>query len=401
MLLPEHVLAQKRGDNLVVRKLDDAARARAVAMASEMVGLVRSQLGAPRGEIEASLAAVDALAKDAKVKAGLAKLVLDRCAFESEAPFDVEHARREVFTRAASARREHGKIDRAAVLSASSHALSLDVETLEKSLYSDLRASHPLARFDAISVPALVAAFEDGQAQAVLLRAEKLAARVRCNGPAALRALLRKLKFLRLLFTVVEDKDAFVLGIDGPMSMFDAGTKYGLQLALALPALEACDELTLEALVRWGKAREPLTFRYEGGIGSAADDAPLPDEVVALKRGIDATDSGWKAKRGQAILNLPGVGVCVPDLELTKGKQTVYVEVLGFWSRDAVWKRVELAKKGLAAKVVFCASARLRVSEDVVPEDASAALYMYKGVMSARAVLERAERLIGARARKA
>ena len=38
-------------------------------------------------------------------------------------------------------------------------------------------------------------------------------------------------------------------------------------------------------------------------------------------------------------------------------------------------------------------SSRLRVSEEVLEEDASGALYVYKGTMSARAVAERLESL--------
>jgi hypothetical protein len=54
---------------------------------------------------------------------------------------------------------------------------------------------------------------------------------------------------------------------------------------------------------------------------------------------------------------------------------------------------VELAKKGLAARVVYCVSSRLRVSEEVLADDAHAALYVYKGSISASKVIERANKL--------
>ncbi len=118
-----------------------------------------------------------------------------------------------------------------------------------------------------ISVPtiasaALADAFIRGQPQAVLLRAERVVARVTCSSPGALRAVFRALKFHRLLFTAARDGDAHLIGIDGPMSLFESGTKYGPRLAMALPALEACDTLALEAIVRWGKERgKRLTFQ--------------------------------------------------------------------------------------------------------------------------------------------
>jgi uncharacterized protein len=320
MLLPEHVIATRRGDKLVLRKLDDATRARAALIAREMIAIASSHQGAPRADLETALESVEALPKDTRIKTGVKKLVLDRCTFEAAPPIDAEPLRMDLFTRAARARREHGYIDRNAILTDVSSSLGVDVELVERAMYADLRAAHPLVSFDTVTPPMLMDDFERNQAQAVLLRAEKVAARVRCSGAGALRELFRKLKFLRLLFTVAEDKDAFVIGIDGPMSLYDAGTKYGLSLALALPALEACDDVVLEALVRWGKERTPLVFRWEGGSRPSDGEAPLPDEVESLRAAINSSDSGWRAKRGQTILNLPGVGVCVPDLTLDRDK---------------------------------------------------------------------------------
>jgi predicted nuclease of restriction endonuclease-like RecB superfamily len=90
------------------------------------------------------------------------------------------------------------------------------------------------------------------------------------------------------------------------------------------------------------------------------------------------------------------VGLCVPDLVFTHRDSgaRVYLEVLGFWSRDAVWRRVELVERGLPHRILFAVSDRLRVSEAVLGGEAPGALYVYKGVMSARAVEEHLDRLL-------
>ena len=139
--------------------------------------------------------------------------------------------------------------------------------------------------------------------------------------------------------------------IDGPYSLFESVTKYGLQLALVLPALEACDELSLVAEIRWGKQREPLASRITQKPARVARRAP--------NRGASRRDSAttWppssprsrgasthrvaRASESDAILDLPGIGVCIPDLVFERAgkKRRVYFEALGFWSRDAVWKR--------------------------------------------------------------
>ena len=83
--------------------------------------------------------------------------------------------------------------------------------------------------------------------------------------------------------------------------------------------------------------------------------------------------------------------MCVPDLVFKRGRKRVYLEVLGFWSRDAVWKRVELVEKGMKQRVIFAVPSKLRVSEAVLPDELPGSLYVYKGVMSAKAIEERLE----------
>ena len=182
--------------------------------------------------------------------------------------------------------------------------------------------------------------------------------------------------------------------IDGPLSLFESVTKYGQKMAQVLPLLEGCEAWTLEADIRWGKARTPLTFRAAGGTDApVTDEPPLPDDIAAFARTFADLKSQWKVSTSQIVLDLPGIGLSVPDLLFRKGKEKIYFEVLGFWSRDAVFRRVELVERGLSEKVLFAVSSRLRVSEEVLADDASGALYVYKGAMSARSVLERLDRL--------
>lgn len=87
------------------------------------------------------------------------------------------------------------------------------------------------------------------------------------------------------------------------------------------------------------------------------------------------------------------MGLCVPNLVFQREDSVVHLEVMGYWSREAVWRRVELVQEGLAAPILFAVSSRLRVSEEVLAGDAPSALYVYKGTMSASAVAERIEAL--------
>ncbi len=121
-----------------------------------------------------------------------------------------------------------------------------------------------------------------GQAQAVLLRAVRVTVELECSSPGSYRALFQKLKFLRLLYRIHRrEEGGYRIDIDGPYSLFDSVTKYGLQLALALPVIRESDVWRLQADVRWGKDREPLVFRLDGRIASGDDTSREPPRLMA------------------------------------------------------------------------------------------------------------------------
>jgi hypothetical protein len=241
----------------------------------------------------------------------------------------------------------------------------------------------------------LVEDYELAQAQAVLLRAVRVTVDVECAAPASYRARFRRLKFQRLLHTLSpRPEGGYHIEIDGPVGLFEQSTKYGLQLALALPMIRACDRWKLSADVRWGAERRPVRFELEGDAADLAGvESPLPDDVAALLEALQASGTSWRFSAAATVLDLPGVGHCVPDLVFERAGTRVYLEVLGYWSRDAVWKRVELVEKGLGERIVFAVGQHLRVSEAALDGGLPGALYVYKRTMIARAVLERVDAL--------
>jgi predicted nuclease of restriction endonuclease-like RecB superfamily len=397
LLTADLVHVRRRGELLSLVPLAPDEIRRAGELAQAYVGLAKAHLGLPRGAFLEACRGVVVNAREQRLAKGLHKLVLDRCTFEEGSTIDPAELRRDLFLRAAQAR-HGGTFERAALLAEVAGGRGMTAAALEAALYADLPDAHLLREFEAIAPEALVGGYQDAQVQAVLLRAVKVTALVRA-APAAFRLLFRRLKFLRLLHRIERLPDGkrggpggYRVEIDGPFALFESVTKYGLQLALAYPALAACDEWALDAEVRWGREATPLHFRLAGaGRGDHAG-AALPDEVAALLDQLREAKTSWKVKVSDAVLELPGVGLCVPDLELTRAGKTVYLEVLGFWSREAVWKRIELVQGGLPHRLVFAVSKHLRVSEEALEDSASAALYVYSRTMSVKAVLERVER---------
>jgi hypothetical protein len=404
LLTADLVNARRRGRELRVVSLDRNRRARARELASAYLEIARGHAGRTRDEVDEAWDAVEVLAHERRLADGVRKLVEDRCEFEAEAAIDATALRREVFLRASEARRA-GAFDKKIIVREIAHGHEMAEEELERALYADLRGAHRLARVQSIDPDQLVLEYDLAQAQAVLLRAVRVSIDVECATPGAYRGLFRKLKFLRLLHRIhPREEGGYRIEIDGPFSLFESVTRYGLQLALALPVLRECDAFALEADVRWGGERSPLIFRLTGNRGEEGrerETARLPDEVAALVEAVRGLNTPWQVAPARALLNLPGVGLCVPDLVFEHGGtgECVYLEVMGFWSREAVWRRVEMVEQGLRDRILFAVSERLRVSEEALGDDLPGALYVYKRVMSARAVLERVERLAAGMAR--
>jgi predicted nuclease of restriction endonuclease-like RecB superfamily len=399
MLSPDHVRVRRRGAELQVLALSGELRERAVELARDVRALAATHVGRSRDELEDAWSALEVAPRERKSLLGLAKLVEDECEFEAGDAEQSAGLREELFGLAATLRRDgDGSFDRTAVMADVAARRGVEPRALEALLYADLRGAQRLVSCNAPDAARLVDRYEQAQVQAVLLRAVRVVAEVRCASGDAYRTLFQKLKFRRLMHRVTPlDGGGYRLEIDGPFSLFQGVAKYGLELALMLPALEACTSLTLLAEVRWSNRGKPLAFRYEPRARLGAAEKPsVRDEVQELLEGVRALAGDWNARLADRILELPGAGVCAPDLVLRRERDgaEVLVEVLGYWSRASVWQRVELAKRGLGARLLFVVSSRLRVSEEVLEERDEAALYVYKGRINARSVVRHAEALV-------
>jgi predicted nuclease of restriction endonuclease-like RecB superfamily len=189
---------------------------------------------------------------------------LDDSAFDGNAALDAPALRRAVLSRAVRAREQlaiGARFERAGVLAEVAAELGMSAEALESGLYSDLRSAERLLKAPAYDAEGLLFRHARAEVQAVLLCSVRVVVDVRCASPDQYRALFHKLKFRQLLFQMSRrDGEGYRIEIDGPYSLFESVTKYGLELALLLPALEACEQVQLAADLRWGKKREKLSF---------------------------------------------------------------------------------------------------------------------------------------------
>ncbi len=399
MIGPDLVRARKRNGVLALAKESVEARARARTLAEEVLLIIATHVDQTRVVLEGALSELAMAPQERKLAMALKKLALDDSAFDGNPTLDAPALRREVFSRAVVAREAlalGARFERATVIAEVAARLGVTPDALESGLYSDLRSAQRLRGAPIYDADGLLARHARAEVQAVLLCSVRVVVEVRCATADQYRALFHKLKFRQLLFEMSSlESGGYRIEIDGPYSLFESVTKYGLELALLLPALEACDSVKLSADLRWGKKREQLRFAVDLTRAELSEPAPARDDVQGLLDGF-RQGAHWRAEPAREVLDLPGIGLCVPDLCFTHqvtGEQ-VLCEVLGFWNRAAVWRRIELVEKGLAHKIVFVVSARLRVSEEMLDGAESAALYVYKGSINQKALERKLEELV-------
>ncbi|EYF04255.1 DUF790 family protein [Chondromyces apiculatus] len=374
---------------------------RLLPVAAAYVRILEQHVGRSRDEIEAALDAVPVPARDRVAAMGLRKVLEDGCDFEVREGVDAEGIRRELFAAAAAAHKGLGvreSFDRTVVLREVAERMGTTPEVLEAGLYADLKGAELLQQFTATAPEVLRDRYNLSLAQSILLKATRVTVKVEGESPARTRRIFRAARFHGLLHVVQGDQErGYTMTLDGPFSLFDQVQKYGLRLAMFLTAVLPCAKFRVHAEVLWGREREPATLDIgpEHKLMFHGREAPdTTPELSAFVEGFRRLGSAWSVEASERIFALPGEEVVVPDLRFENGTtgEEVYLEAFGFWSRAAVWRRVEQIQRGLPVRMILAVGKQLRVSEEVLGEEESGEIYVYKQTLSPRAVLERLER---------
>ena len=402
MLTSDLVRARVRGKTIEPTWID-TSRGDLREPAETMVDIVRQAVdeGWSQGDLVEALDGATATHRSHKVLRGLRKLLLDRCDFEVDAPLPPVELRRRVFLKA----REmgpldlaHGALDRttaADVLQAVATELDVTVEAVDRALYGDLKDAQVLASFRDIGVDELLQRYNVALVQALLLKSVQV--RIELEGPSVprVRQLLRYAKFHQLVHRAHRKGEMLTLELDGPTSMFSQSTRYGLQLAIFFPALLLQDvPWRMEADVLWTKARHRKTLEVthtQGLVSHYADTgAYVPREVAWFAERWEATgsDSGWKMTDDTAPIELGGRGVVLPDFTFKKGRKTAHLEIVGFWRKAWLERRLEGLRRHGPGNLVLAVSKKLAVGQKEALDDTPVEVIAFSQVVPVKSVLE-------------
>lgn len=386
---------------------DDAAW---LEVAERLLGLFRGQEGRARGELEEDVK--DAFGNESAqlVHQGLAKLLEDRCEFEVVSGHPPEKLREAVFLAAALLRtgKRNGeaalassaagslpqpptfspsqlptRFDRTGVLQQVAAELGLTADQVDQGLFADLKSQQRLVRFKDYTARRLLERYNVALAQAVLLRSTGVQVYVRGEPPQRYRQLMRLVKFHRLVCEVEKTgPEAYCFRLDGPLSLFSATQKYGLQLALFLPGVLLCRDFDLRAELRWGPQRKPKQFTLGAGEGLVSHQPDIgmyvPPELAMFAELFRKRVADWEISEETDVLLL-GDGFWVPDYRLVHRAtgRAVFLEVLGFWRRASALRHLERLRRHAGEPFLLAVSDQLHV-EDAEVEGLPAGIHRFR-----------------------
>jgi uncharacterized protein len=403
MLTADLAMSYRRGNRISPRYLqsDDP---RHLQTAADLAIIVEQHRGRRRAELERALDEYIGVGTDYKILRGLIKLLTDRCEFETAGAKDPAEIRRALFTKAAA---HHSELAELAVVGDDRLRRSLIAEVAAEleclpedvmaGLYADLSGNQRLVAFEEMSAEDLLDRYNLAQAQALLYRCSEIRLRIEPQEPGITRRLFAEIKAFRLIHAIRGNPaSGYDMQLSGPVSIFHRSQRYGVQMAVFLPALLLYPGWSMRAEIgtKTGAAFFELDSKQTRLRSHyVADDLQRQNPQIAkLLEDFGKLGAEWEAQPSQEVIDL-GESAFVPDLVFIRdGDEPIYLELLGYWTPRSLNERLkEFARAGFG-NYAIAASEEMRCSRDA-PSQLPPNVIVYKKTLNARELQARLARL--------
>jgi hypothetical protein len=401
-MLPTDLLIHRySGEEIVPKRL--SINQSNLAIATELITLFREAKGTTRGELNRQLQELEGESTDYRIKRGLAHLLNTAFStFETISPLDPQMLRQRVFSLSAQS------LPSSQMTQSTLHQLA-DTLTQElghevmpaqvgAGLYADLSENQILTNFEEPTSESLLHRYNLSQVQGVFYRASHMTLNAHRNDPGEYKLLFRYLKLFGLMTYIEGDPDhGFTLTIDGPTSLFQTNTRYGLALAKMLPALLHVTKWSLTANLRMRDSYSGGTrlgrFALDSNCGLVSHYPPGKTYDSMLEAGFvdrwEKTKTEWVLEREVDLIPIPG-SVMIPDFRLVHpAGQTFLLEIVGYWRPEYLKKKFSQVRQSGREDLILAISQRLNLEKAGVKlPDTPARIVWFKDKLSPKAVLD-------------
>jgi predicted nuclease of restriction endonuclease-like RecB superfamily len=302
-------------------------------LASSLISLFRE--GSKLGDV---LRDAEELEKvyDYRLVRGMTTLLVRRCELDPVSPVDPSSIRRELFS--------YGPVfsedQRSKILEEIKDKFGVDPEGVG---WSDLEEARTIRSFRSLTPEELVGLYNLSLLQTMMFRTY----RVQFHVSSKWKEILRKAKLMGLMYDAFSEPK--VIEVYGPSSLLKLTTKYGRNVALLVPDVVSSPNWKIEAEVVIGKrVKRIYKLSVENGVRI----------LIPQQEGIQFDSSveerffedfrrnpyGWSIQREPGPI-IVGGRIFLPDFLVSKGGIKIYVEIVGFWTRDYIRAKLEKLSK--------------------------------------------------------
>lgn len=270
-------------------------------------------------------------------------------------------------------------------------------EQVLQGIYADLAENKILTVFEAPPAKDLLNRYNLSQVQGVFYKASKLVLNAHRNVPGEYKLLFRYLKLFQLMAYIEGDADhGFTISIDGPTSLFNSSTRYGLAIAKLIPALLHVTRWSLAATLQtrdaytnaWRTGR--FTLNSECGLVSHYPPGKPYDSMLeaSFADKWDALKSDWVLEREVDLIPIPG-SVMIPDFRLVhRDGRSFLLEIVGYWRPEYLQKKFYQVRRAGCDNLILAISERLNLEKAGVKlDDVPAKIIWFKDKLLPKSVL--------------
>ena len=391
---------RQNGEEIIPKRLKIDQKTSELAI--ELINYFQSAVGKTQGVLERQLTDFEGDSTDYRVKRGLAYILKSSfCTFEVVSPLEPQMLRERVFSLAAKSvsSRESTQVTLSKIADELTQELEREVllEQVRNGLYADLSENKILTVFDAPTAPDVLNRYNLSQVQGVFYKASKLVLNAHRNVPGEYKLLFRYLKLFQLMAYIEGDADhGFTITIDGPTSLFNPSTRYGLAIAKLIPALLHVTKWSLSSILQtrdaytntWKTGR--FTLNSECGLVSHYPPGKPYDSMLeaSFADKWDALKSGWALEREVDLIPIPG-SVMIPDFRLVHSDgRTFLLEIVGYWRPEYLQKKFSQVRRAGRDDLILAISERLNLEKAGVKlNDVPARIVWFKDKLLPKAVL--------------
>ncbi len=339
--------------------------------AENLIAIFEEHEGKSRGKLESELENYVGTGTNYRILRGFIKLLTDRCEFETVSIAEPFEIRQKVFLEAKNFQPVlPGSKKREEVLEIAAEEFQTDAETIFGTLYADLPNQQNLTFFEEISAEDLLDRYNLAQAQALLYKCVEMKIKVSPSNTANYRAIFGAIKHFGLIHSISGDtKNGYQITITGAASLFHRSQKYGIQMAVFLPALLLTKDWEMTAEIhdkKYGNAIFELSSEQDVLSSCYFDEPEFENPLFEkLKQDWEKSSTTWSLEENKEVLDL-GKTAFIPDFVLISPdkKKKAYLDILGFWTPKLIKKRLEQFEGTNFQNFILAASQELRGTRD-------------------------------------